>query len=76
MFEEIKNILINELDVDPDVITPDARLSGDLGINSLELADMVLLCEDKFGISISDDDIRGFDTIGSVVTYLENNANK
>lgn len=74
MFEEIKNILVSELDVDPDAITPDSQLSGDLGINSLELADLVLLCEDKFGVAISDDDIRSFVTVNDVITYLEKNS--
>ena len=74
MFEEIKKILISEMDVDESVITPEAQLSGDLGVNSLELADLVLLCEDKFGVSISDDDVRSFVTVADVVTYLENNA--
>ena len=74
MFEEIKNILVNEMDVDESVITTDAQLATDLGVNSLELADLVLLCEDKFGVSISDDDIRSFVTVGDVVTYLEANA--
>ncbi len=73
MFEEIKNILVSEMDVAADSVTADAQLSGDLGINSLELADLVLLCEDKFGVSISDDDIRTFVTVGDVVTYLESN---
>ena len=74
MFEQIKDILVSEMDVDANVITPEAQLAGDLGVNSLELADLVLLCEDKFGVSISDDDIRGFVTVNDVVTYLEKNA--
>lgn len=73
MFEQIKDILVNELDVNPDDVALDSRLSGDLGINSLELADLVLLCEDRFGVAISDDDIRSFVTIKDVVTYLEEN---
>ena len=76
MFEKLKELLVDELQIDAADITLDAKLSTDLGVNSIELADLIMLCEDKFGISISDDDIRGFDTIGSVVTYLENNANK
>ena len=46
MFERIKNLLIDELNVDPDKITEEAELSADLGVNSLELADFVLLCEE------------------------------
>ena len=40
-------------------------------INSLELADLVLLCEEKFGIEISDDEVREFLTVGDVAEYLE-----
>ena len=71
MFESFKNFLVEDLRVNPDAITMEAELSNDLGINSIELADLVMLCEDKFGIEINDDDIRQFTTVGDVVTYLE-----
>ncbi len=71
MFEQFANLLVDELQIDKDEITPEAELSGDLGINSIELADLVMLCEDRFDIEINDDDIRGFVTVGDVVTYLE-----
>ena len=74
MFEELKKLLENELSVDGDAITPDAELVGDLGVNSLELADLVLMCEEKFNIEINEDAIRGFITVGNVVEYLENAA--
>ena len=44
-------------------------------INSLELADFVLLCEERFGVSISDDDIHKFITVGDVVNYLSEKSN-
>ena len=71
MFETLKNLLVEELQLDPDEITMEAELTGDLGINSIELADLVLQCEDNFGIEIADDDIHTFITIGDVVRYLE-----
>ena len=71
MFEKIKNLLVEELRITPDDITPEAELANDLGINSLELADLILLCEEKFGITIDDDDLHTFITIGDVVAYLE-----
>ena len=71
MFEKLKQLLVDELSIDEKDITLDAELSGDLGINSIELADLVMLCEEKFGIEIKDDDIHKFVTIGDVVTYLE-----
>lgn len=67
----LKNVLVEELQLDPEEITLDAELANDLGINSIELADLVMLCEDKFDIEIEDDDIHKFITVNDVVTYLE-----
>ena len=58
MFEKVKALLMEELQIDGSLITPDAELSADLGINSIELADLVMICEEKFNIEINDDDIR------------------
>lgn len=71
MFETLKNILMEELQVKEDVITLDAELASDLGINSIELADLVMLCEEKFDLTIEDEDLHGFITVGDVVDYLE-----
>ncbi|MBE6574166.1 MAG: acyl carrier protein [Ruminococcaceae bacterium] len=71
MFEKIKEILIEEMQVEPEVITLEAELVNDLGVNSLELADLILLCEEKFDIEINDEDIHKFITVGDVVNYLE-----
>ncbi|MDD6799084.1 MAG: acyl carrier protein [Firmicutes bacterium] len=77
MYETIKNILVEDLQVNEEDITPEAELINDLGINSLELADLILLCEEKFGIEVKDDDIHKFITVGDVVDYLtENTADK
>ena len=71
MFEKIKELLVKELSVNEEDITSEAELVSDLGINSLELADLVLMCEERFGIEISDDDIHGFITVGDLVKYIE-----
>ena len=71
MYEKFVNLLVEELQINRDDITMESELSGDLGINSIELADLVMICEDKFGIVIEDDDIRKFSTVGDVVSYLE-----
>ena len=71
MFDTLKDILVTEMDVKEEDIRPDAQLSTDLGLNSLELADLVLLCEDRFGVTVSDDDIRTFLTVGDVCKYME-----
>ncbi len=72
MFEKLKNLFVEELQIDAADITMDAELIKDLGINSIELADLVMLCEEKCDIEIDDEDIHKFVTDGDVVNYLEN----
>lgn len=71
MFETLKKLLVDELRIDPNAITADAELSSDLGINSIELANLIMICEEKFDITIDDDDIHRMVTVGDVVAYLE-----
>ena len=74
MFERLKTILVEELSLNPDDVTLNAELANDLGVNSLELADLVLVCEDEFGVEFNEEDIHKFITVGDVVEYLEQNA--
>lgn len=71
MFETVKKILVEELQVKEELITKEAVLSQDLNINSIELADLVYQFEEKFGISVEDEDASSFITVGDVVEYLE-----
>ncbi|MCQ2354072.1 MAG: acyl carrier protein [Clostridia bacterium] len=71
MFEKFKELLVDELQVEEDKIVPTAELAGDLGINSIELAELVMRCEETFGVDIGDNDIHNFVTVGDVVKYLE-----
>ena len=72
MYEQFVEVLVEELQINRADISMEAELSGDLGINSIELADLVMICEEKFNITIEDDDIRKFTTVGDVVAFLEN----
>ena len=71
MFEEIKATLEEELDVPSELITLDAEFVNDLKLNSLELADLVVLCEDRFGIEIEEEDVHSLITIGDLINYIE-----
>ena len=71
MYEKVKELLVEELSIKAEDITPESELVSDLGINSLELADLVLLCEEKFDIEIGDDAAQKFVTVGDVAEYLE-----
>ncbi len=74
MFEKLKEILVEEMSVNPDNITMDAELIGDLDFNSLELADLVVLCEEKFDLEFDDATLPSLLTIRDIVDYLEANA--
>ena len=71
MYDRIKDVLVSKLQLNENEITPDSELVNDLGINSLELADLVMECEEEFDIEIDDNSIRDFVTVGDVAKYLE-----
>ena len=71
MFEKIKQMLVEELQLKESDVTLDSELVNDLGINSLELADLAMTVEEEFNVKIMDDDIRKFITVRDVVDYLE-----
>lgn len=71
MFEKVKALLVDELQINANDITMEAELTGDLNINSIELADLIMMCEEKFGVEINEEDANKFVTVGDVVNYLE-----
>jgi acyl carrier protein len=74
MFQQLKDLLVEEMSIDPSLITPEAELMNDLGFNSLELADLVVLCEERFGIVFDDAALPGLLTVGDVEAYIEENS--
>ncbi len=74
MFEEIKNLLVEEMSIEESEIKEDAEFINDLGFNSLEIADLVAICEEKYDIDIEEDKIREITTVGEFVNYLESIA--
>lgn len=71
MFENLKEILVNDLGVDADKVTMEAELVADLNISSLDLADLVFNCEEKLNIEIKDEELADFTTVGDIVKFLE-----
>lgn len=71
MFEQIKEILINELNIEPEKIAPETELITGLGMNSLELADLIVMCEDRFGLVFEDEDLASLLTLADVASYIE-----
>lgn len=71
MFEEIKSLLVEEMSIDEAEIKEDAEFINDLGFNSLELADLVSLCEEKYDIDLEEEKIKEILTVGDFIKYLE-----
>ncbi len=70
-FDEIKGIIIDLLGVDEDKITLDARFREDLEADSLDLVELIMAFEDKFGGEISDEDAQKITTVGEAVKYVD-----
>ncbi len=74
MFEQVKDLLASELMIDEAKITPTAELANDLDLTSLDLGDLVLICEERFNLEIGDKEVSGFVTVGDIVDYLSANV--
>ena len=75
IFEKVKGILAEQLDIDEDSITADSSIVEDLGADSLDIVDLVMSLEDEFDTEIPDEAIEGIKTVGDIVPYIEENAN-
>ena len=74
MFDKVKKIIVTTFDVKEKDVTPDAELAKDLQINSLQLADLILACEEEFEIEIEDKAIKKMIKVSDLVAYLEANV--
>lgn len=71
MLENLKAIICEYVDVDPDTITADSNLRSDFGLNSLDIINLAVAIEDETGVSITDKKMASFYTLGEVAEYLE-----
>lgn len=74
IFDKIKEILADQLDIDEDTITPESLLVEDLGADSLDAIDIVMSVEDEFGIEVPDEIIEKMESVKDITTFVENNA--
>ena len=71
MYEKVRAILAKQLRVDAATVTLDAQIKKDLGADSLDILQLLMRREDQYGITIPDKALATFNTVGDVVTYLE-----
>jgi acyl carrier protein len=70
-YSEIKDVIVELLNVDPAKVTMDARFREELEADSLDLVELIMAFEDKFGAEISDEDAQKITTVGEAVGYIE-----
>jgi acyl carrier protein len=68
---KVKEIIINELGVEPEKVTPEASFVEDLGADSLDTVELVMAFEEEFGIEIPDEDAENLQTVGDAIKYLK-----
>ena len=74
VFERVRAIMSNQLDVDEDRITMESDIAEDFDADSLDLVDLVMSLEDEFGIEVPDEQVENFRTVGDVVRYIEDDT--
>ncbi len=71
IFEKVKAIIVEQLGVDEEKVTPEARFREDLEADSLDLVELIMAFEEEFGGEISDEEAQGITTVGEAVAYIE-----
>lgn len=72
-FEKVKNLIAQELSVDPSKIEMETRLAEDLGADSLDAVELIMAIEDEFGVQVSDEMAQQIRKVGDIVELLEKN---
>ncbi len=73
-FEELKEVIVEELGVEDSEVTPEALFIDDLGADSLDLFELVMSIEDAFGVAIPNEELADIKTVQDVLDYAEKNA--
>ena len=70
-YTDVKEIIVDILNVEEDKVTETARFREDLQADSLDLVELIMAFEDKFGAEISDEDAQKITTVGDAVSYID-----
>lgn len=72
VFDKIKDIIVEQLDVEEDAVTMEASITEDLGADSLDVVDLVMSIEESFDVEIPDEEVENIKAVGDIVKYIEN----
>jgi len=74
--EKIKEIIVEQLGVDPTQVTPEASFVNDLGADSLDTVELVMALEEEFNLEIPDEEAEKISTVGQAIEYIRTNSAK
>lgn len=72
IFEKVREVIANQLELDPETITMESSLIDDLQADSLDVMDMIMQFEEEFDIEVDEDSLDEIKTVGDIVKYFEN----
>ncbi|KAB2963105.1 MAG: acpP [Acidobacteria bacterium] len=72
--EKVKSIIVEQLGVEADEVTPEASFTDDLGADSLDIVELVMAFEEEFGIEIPDEDAEKIGKVNEAISYIEQHA--
>ena len=71
VFENIKETLASQFEVDPEKITRETDIMNDLGADSLDLVELIMTLEDEYGVSVTDESVYENKTVGDIADFIE-----
>ena len=74
--QRVKDIIVEQLGVKPDQVTPEAKFLEDLGADSLDTVELIMALEEEFGIEVPDEQAEKLTTVGDVIKYIEEHQQK
>jgi len=74
--ERVREIIVEQLGVNPEQVTPEARFIEDLGADSLDTVELVMAFEEEFGVEVPDEDAEKLQTVGNVLEYISEKIEK
>lgn len=71
LFDQLKAIIVDQLDVAPDDVSPESGFTDDLGADSLDMVELIMAIEEKMGVHIEQKEARNLTTVGDVLEFVE-----
>jgi acyl carrier protein len=72
IFDEVKEVVVEQLNVSPDEVKEDSKFADDLGADSLDVVELVMSLEEKFDIEIPDEEAENIATVADAIKFIEN----